>query len=86
MTRDTRSVGSTFSWDNTQRIVEGLEEHHPRVSRVGLSARDLDAMIRALPGFVNGNGPPDDGIYNRLLILWIAMDDDDGDGRFDAGA
>mgnify|MGYP001550135746 CR=1 FL=1 len=86
MTREQRTPKSTFSWDDEQRIIEGLETQYPRVSRVSLSPAKLDEMIRSLPGFVNGDGPPDDGIYNRVLILWIALDDDDDDGRWDAGA
>ncbi|MEO0392743.1 MAG: Fe-S cluster assembly protein IscX [Pseudomonadota bacterium] len=86
MTQDRRTPTPTFSWDDQQRIVEGLETQYPRVSRVSLTPADLDTMIRSLPGFVNGKGPPDDGIYNRLLVLWIALDEDDDDGRWDAGA
>lgn len=86
MTRQQRPASATFSWDNEQRIVEGLEKQFPRVSRMDLSGDDLDKMIRGLPGFINGDGPPDDEIYNRILILWISLDDDEMPGRWDAEA
>lgn len=80
MTRPARR----FSWDNEVAIVRGLEAQYPRVSRINLSADDLDRMIRSLPGFVYGEGPDDDTVYSRLLLFWINMDDADDSGRWDS--
>jgi len=77
---------TTFSWDDEAAIVRGLEAEYPRVTRLGLAHAELDRMIRSLPGFVYGKGPQEEGTYNRLLLLWISLDEGDDDGRWDAYA
>ncbi|HCI47291.1 MAG TPA: hypothetical protein DFI00_08350 [Rhodospirillaceae bacterium] len=86
MTRPIPHPASRFSWDNETAIVRALEAAYPRVSRFNLTPEKLEEMIRSLPGFMNGSGPPDDDIFNRLIIQWIDLDEDDDDGRWDAGA
>ncbi|MEM6902410.1 MAG: hypothetical protein AAF556_04140 [Pseudomonadota bacterium] len=73
-----------ISWENEDEIVRALEFHHPRITRVGLSDEDMDKLIRELPGFMAGRGPEDQSIYQRLLIKWIDLDEDEGDSRWDA--
>lgn len=75
-----------LTWDTPRDIAIALEDAYPNVTRVGLSHDELKRMITGLQGFADRAEPPSTRTLDRILFMWIDLEPDDGDSRWDAYA